>query len=238
LKRSNWSPFYGIAAALLSLLLTMGAVAQTSESDSDFQVWNETKLVIPIKFDEDENGKRTDKVSFVLMGALRLGQNRLFPVERRVGLGLDIRLNNNFSLSPSYYYRNGEELRNRRDSEHRIRTDLTYERKWNSFSLKDRNRVEYRIRHSRGDSVRYRNKLTFKVPVRKDGKELFAPFAADEVFYDFRAGEWARNEFSVGISKKLSSTASADFFYVLRNNRSGTIRTINAVGVNLKFTIR
>jgi hypothetical protein len=213
------------------------AVAQEELPDSDFQVWNETKVVVPLRKEVDSEGKSFNRVSFLLLGTLRLGQNRLYPVDKRIGAGLDIRLNKNFSISPTYYYRSGEELRGRRDSEHRLRMEVNYDKKWSRFGIKDRNRIEYRIRHSRSDSVRYRHKFTFAVPVKKDGKEMFGIFAADEQFYDLTAKRWSRNEFSAGISRKLSPNVSAEFFYLRQDNSSGTIRSINAVGMNLKIEI-
>ncbi|MDM7921976.1 MAG: DUF2490 domain-containing protein, partial [Pyrinomonadaceae bacterium] len=168
----------------------------------------------------------------------RLGQNRLFPVDRRIGVGIDLRINNSFSFSPSYYYRSGEDTRNRRDTEHRVRFDLNYSKKWSKVAVKNRSRIEYRIRNSRPDSVRYRNKFTFSVPIKKGDNEVFTPFVADEIYYDFRDQEFSRNEISAGISKKLSKLISAEFFYLHRTNRSGTIRTINAVGANFKIQLR
>jgi len=221
----------------LTLSAAAGALAQEELPDRDFQVWNETKVVIPIVKETDANGKTTDKVSFLVLGTLRLGQNRLFPLERRIGAGLDIKLNDNFSISPSYYYRSGEEIRGRRDTEHRIRMEVNYEKKWRPFSIKDRNRIEFRVRNSRSDSVRYRHKFTFAVPIRRDGKEVFGVFAATEPFYDFSAKKWSRNEFSAGISRKLSSNVSAEFFYLRQDNSSGTIRAINALGMNLKIRV-
>jgi hypothetical protein len=205
--------------------------------DSDFQVWNETTLIVPMIKKKDEKGKSFDRLSFLILGNLRLGQNRLYPVDRRVGMGFDLKLNSSFSFSPTYYYRNGEDVRNRRDTEHRIRFDLTYAKKWKKFAVKDRNRVEYRIRNSRPDSVRYRNKFTFSVPVINNDKEVVTPFAANEFYYDFREKEFTRNEINLGLSKKLTSNISAEAFYLLRQNRSGTIRTIHGIGTTLKIRI-
>lgn len=219
----------------LTLSAAAGTLAQAVLPDQDFQVWNETKVVIPIVKETDDNGKTTDKVSFLILGTLRLGQNRLFPVDRRIGVGLDIRLNKNFSISPSYYYRSGEEFRNVKDTEHRLRMEVNFENKWKTFGIKDRNRIEYRIRHSRQDAVRYRHKFTFTVPVKQDGKELFGVFAADEQFYSLNANRWVRNEFSAGVSRKLSSNLSAEFFYLRQDTR--LVRSVNALGMNLKIRI-
>ncbi len=204
----------------------------------DFQVWNETTLVFPLKKTTDADGKSSTRISLLVMGTLRLGQNRLFPIERRIGAGLNFRVNKYLSVMPSYYYRNAEPRRGRKESEHRLRFEASIENKWKTFSLKDRNRIEYRIRHSSHDAVRYRNKLTLKIPVRINGKEAFAPFVADEIFVDLEKGQLVRNEFSAGIAKKLSDSVDAEFFYLRQDNRTGSIpKTINAVGVNFKIEL-
>ncbi len=205
--------------------------------DSDFQVWNETTLSIPIIKTTDESGKESDKLSLVFIGVLRLGQNRLFPTDTRVGAGFDYKINKYLSFTPTYVFRRGEPLRNSKEYEHRLRFDLTVGDKWKNFEIKDRSRIEYRIRNSRGDSVRYRNKFTFSVPIKRDGKEVFSPFTADEIYYDFQAKEFSTNEISAGIAKKFDDNFSAEFFYVRRDFRNQTLRFLNGVGVNLKFRI-
>lgn len=223
--------------AFAVLALSLAADAQSEPLDSDFQVWSETTISIPVKKSEDKDRKESDKLSLLFLGTLRLGQNRLFPVDVRVGAGFDYKINKYFSFSPTYVYRRGEALRNRKEYEHRIRFDLTVGQKWKNFSIKDRSRVEYRARNSRSDSVRYRNKFTFSFPVKQSGKEIFSPFIANEIYYDFTAKEFSTNEISAGISKKFDDNFSADFFYVRRDFRNQTLRFLNGVGVNLKFRI-
>lgn len=217
--------------------LSTSSLAQPSVPVSDFQIWNETVISIPLVKTKKKDGKEGEKLSLLLFGVLRFGQNLTRAVDGRIGFGFDLKLNNLITLSPTYLYRGGEPFRNRKEYEHRIRFDLTFEKKWKAFSIKDRNRVEYRFRNSRADSVRYRNKFTLRIPVYKDGKELFAPFVAEEPFYDFSARAWSSNEFSAGISKQFNKSVSAEFFYLLKNNRGSSPKYINAFGVNLKFKI-
>lgn len=203
----------------------------------DFQIWNETTFVKPILKTKDKKGKNVARLSLIFFGTLRLGQNRAYPVDRRIGAGFELRLNENFTLAPTYLYRGGEPGRGRDEFEHRIRFDLTFSKKWKKFAIKNRDRVEYRARHSRSDVVRFRNKFTFQIPVKKDGAEWFVPFVAIEPYYDFSAKSWNALEFSAGIGKKLSDNVSAEFFYVRRDNRTGTLRHINGVGANFKIVI-
>ena len=201
-----------------------------SAPERDNQFWNETTVTIPIE--------NTDKkLSVFVSGNLRIGSNFRRFVDERIGAGFEYKFNQNISYSSSYLYRAGQPIKNRNEYEHRVRFDLTFENKWKTFSIKDRNRIEYRIRNSRKDSVRYRNKFQVKVPVKKDGKEIFAPFVADEPYYDFSINKFTRNEISAGISKKFNKNFSADFYYMLQNNRGNSFKYINIAGVNLKFTV-
>ncbi|QYO66911.1 DUF2490 domain-containing protein [Leptolyngbya sp. 7M] len=187
--------------------------------------------------DKDPKGEKKVRMSLLFFGALRLGQQRAYPVDKRLGAGFEIRLNDNFSFSPTYLYRAAEPVRNREEFEHRVRFDLTYHRKWKSFAIKDRGRIEYRIRNSRSDIVRFRNKFTFSIPIKSEGKELFSTFVSSEPYYDFSARKWTSHEFNAGITAKLNSSVSTEIFYLHRNNTGNTLKHINGIGANLKIVI-
>ena len=210
---------------------------QTTPPEDDFQFWNETTVSFPVIRKKISENKNVEKLAFFLNGNLRVGRNISRPVDERIGFGFDFFANEYLTFTPSYIYRAGQPYKGLKEYEHRVRFDLTLGKKWSSFSLRDRNRFEYRIRNARADSVRYRNKIQLSIPVKKENKEMFAPFVATEPFYDFRERKWTRNEFSVGIGKKFTNNFSADFFYLLQKNRSNILKTINAFGVNFKIKI-
>jgi len=226
-----------VTSFTLTGALLLATVPASAQSDTDFQVWNETTLVFPIVKEKDKDGKDSDKLSLLVLGVLRLGQNRLYPADARLGAGFDLKLNKYWSFTPTYVYRRGEPVRNAKEFEHRLRFDVSVGNKWKHFSLKDRSRLEYRIRNNRSDSVRYRNKLTFAFPIHYQKKEVFSPFIADDVYYDITAKEFSTNDFFAGISRKLSKNVSAELFYLRRDNRSGAIRHINGIGSNIKIRI-
>lgn len=220
------------------LALASSVYAQSTVPNTDFQVWNETSFALPVAKGKDAKGKSFDRLTLLLLTSLRFGQNRLALTDERIGGGFDLVLDKNFSFSPTYLYIGAQPGRGRREFEHRVRFDLTYSHKFKNFSIKDRNRVEYRMRHFRDNSVRYRNKFTLSVPVKSEGKELFAPFISTEPYYDFAAKQWSRNDFSPGIAKKFNDNLSADFFYLWRHNRSGLPKNVHALGVNLKIKLK
>lgn len=223
---------------VLLVLLTPTVLAQSTVPETDFQIWNETTFVLPVVRAKDPKGKSFDRLSLLMITSLRLGQNRLAPVDERIGGGFDLVLNKHFNFSPTYLYIAGQPGRGRKDFEHRLRFEVTYNHKFKRFSIKDRNRIEYRVRNSRADSIRYRNKFTFSVPVNRDGKELFTPFVSDEPYYDFSAKQWSRNDFSPGIAKKFTDKLSGELFYVWRHNRTGRPADVHALGFNLKVKLR
>lgn len=227
MKKINFLP------VIFFLLFFSAANSQTTPPKDDVQFWSDAQISFPL----DKLGKPFDRLSFSLLGTLRVGGNVSRPVDERIGFAFDYKINNYVSFSPSYLYRAGQPFKGRKEFEHRVRFDVNLEKKWKNFSIRDRNRVEYRIRHSRADSVRYRNRFQFRVPVKKENEEIFTAFVGTEPFYDFSEKAWTRNEFSAGINKKLSSDVSADFFYLWQRNRGNTLKNINAFGVNLKFTV-
>lgn len=219
-----------ISFFIVFLFLLIINVSAQSAPEIDNQFWSETTVSFPIK-------NTNDKLSVFVAGTLRTGQNFRHFTDERIGAGFEYKINKNISYSSSYLYRAGQPFKNRKEYEHRIRFDLTFENKWKKFSVKDRNRIEYRIRHSKKDSIRYRNKFQFKVPIKKDGKEIFAPYVADEPYYEFSVKQFTRNEFQVGISKKFNKDFSADFYYMLQNTKGNSFKYVNIAGVNLKFTV-
>ena len=229
------SKFFTLFALLL--FSNVFVFSQAEPPETDFQIWNDTTVTIPLIKTTDSAGKETEKLNLLINGTLRFGGNATRFADERIGFGFEIPVNKYLTLTPNYLYRAGQPYKGRKEYEHRVRFDATIGKKWSKFSLRDRNRIEYRIRNSGSDSVRYRNRLTLSVPVVKDKKELFAPFVATEPFYDFKAKQWTRNEFSAGISKTFTDNYSADFYYLLQNNRGNVLRKLNVFGINFKIKI-
>lgn len=218
----------------LILAFTVADLSQSTAPETDFQFWNDTQIAIPLIKSKD---RKTDRLSLILYGTLRFGKNLKAAIDERVGFGFEFRFNKYLTFTPNYLYHAEQPVVGRKNYESRFRFDLGLEKKFSNFTIKDRNRVEHRVRYSRADSTRYRNKFQFLVPIKEDGKEIFAPYIATEPFYEFQTKHWTRNELSLGISKKFNPHLTAEFFYMLQNNRGPVLRYVNIVGVNLKFKI-
>lgn len=225
---------------LLTFLFCFHTSAQTTqETDTDdLQIWSETTFVVPIRQKVQDDGTKKDSVNLNILATLRTGRKGINAVDRRIGVGFDFRLNDTFVLSPSYYFRVGNPTSAKTEKEHRLRIDLTAEKKASPVTLKWRGRIEHRIRLGSANSTRIRNKGTLQIPVKKDGENIISPFVAEEVFFDTREGRFSGHEFTAGFSRRLTSRISADIFYIRKDNRSGDIRTINGIGINLKVRLK
>lgn len=221
----------------LTFLCILPGLAQSADNN-DIQFWNETQITFPVIKKDDGSGKKTEKLSFFINGNLRLGKNGGKLIDERIGFGFNYRVNKHVTLTPSYLYiAQQPPLGGSNAFENRFRFAVGLENAWEKISIDDRNLIEYRSRNSSADTVRYRNRLRFVYHVKKDDKEIVAPFVSNEVFYDFRAKAFSRNELSFGVTRKLNSHTSADFFYLWQANRGGSPRRVSAFGVNFKIKI-
>ena len=222
-----WKPF-------LLIFIAIPAVLGQTAPERDVQVWSDTYLTIPLMKKADN---KTAKLSVIFGTTFRLGRNAEHFVDERVSAGFEFRVNRFLTIAPAYLYRADQPIRGRREWESRIRLDIGLEKQFKGFSIKDRNRIEHRFRNFRSDTTRYRNKIQLSFPVKRGKTELFSPFIADEPYFEFQSKKWTRNEFSAGISRKLDKAVTADFYYLLQNNRGTTFKYVNVFGVTLKIKI-
>ncbi|CAN5419667.1 hypothetical protein BH10ACI1_BH10ACI1_35650 [soil metagenome] len=209
---------------------------QTIPTERDISIRTDTSLTFPLLKSTNKKGKEFDRLTFSINGILRFGDNASRLNDERIGFGLGYRLNKNVSFSGEYFYRVTQPVKNRNDFESRVRFAVTFENKWRQFSLADRNMIEYRMRNSRPNSFRYRNRIRFNYPILNDNKEVITPFVSEEPFYDFRIDKWAHNEFLAGFAKKFNKNFAADFYYLLVHDRSNP-KTVNGFGMSFKFKI-
>lgn len=225
-----------VILVLLTLSLTAGS-ALSQDGSLDTQFWNETQVTFPVIKKTDDSGKVTEKLSFFINGNLRSNQGLGRFIDQRAGFGFIYKHNKHVSFTPSYIYIAQKPLPHRTIYESRLRFAINLENRWKKFSLDDRNLIEYRFRNNAADNVRYRNRLKFVYPVKKNDKEVLAPYVSNEVFYDFQAKEVSRNELSFGVTRKLNPNVSADFFYIWQANRSNLLPYVNVFGINIKIRI-
>lgn len=209
--------------------------AQTAPRE-DVHIRSDVSLTFPLIKSTDKDGKEFDRLTFTMNGALRFFDNASRLADERIGASFTYRLNKNVSFIPEYVYRATQPVRGRRDFETRVRFAAVFENKWERFSIADRNMIEYRIRNARSNTFRYRNRLRFNYPILKEKKEVITPFVSVEPQYDFSVKKFVQNEIFAGFSKKFNKNLTAEFYYLLVNNRSNP-KIVNGFGVNFRFRI-
>lgn len=222
---------------LLIFLFPTTIFSQAAAPDtSDIVGWSDVTLIVPL-VKKEENGKKVDLLTMNVGGVLRYGRDLKRPIDERGSVTFNYRINQNFSAGTGYLYRRSRLSERPAQYEHRMMFFANAEKRWTNFVLRNRFLTTYLIRHSRPDTVVYRNRIQGNFPIRKNKKEVITPFIADEPFYDFREKRWFRNDFFAGISKQFTPKFGADFFYVRQGLNLGPIRTTNGFGVSLRYRI-
>ncbi|MGI8669997.1 MAG: DUF2490 domain-containing protein [Aridibacter sp.] len=212
---------------LIGFLILFAGFAQAQTGD-DTQFWNETTVEFPIN----------KKVSGIVIGNLRVTDDISDLSDKRIGFAVKFKTKKNVSIQPSYIFRVQTAGGRANRYEHRARLDITPAWEFKNFAIENRSRFEHRFKtNGRDDDTFYRNRTKLKVPVKRNDKTIITPFISNDTYFDLQAPNVYRNDSVVGISRKFSKNATAEFFYQYRKNfRSGEDH-INIVGVNLKFKI-
>ena len=216
---------------LVSLLIFS---TESFAQKSDFQSWNDLQLIAPLKTVKDQKNKNVDQIVLILDGVVRLGRDVSFPVDNRLAATLDFRVNRYLKLSTGYLYRKFEQIPNRKSYESRLSFAANLEKRFNLLTLRHRSMFEYRFLNSRPNIKVYRPRFQAAYALKRAGREIFAPFVSEELFYNLETGKRFRNDFYAGISRKLTRKFSIDIFYVRLDT---TPVNANAIGTTLKIRL-
>lgn len=221
----------------LIFFVSAAAFAQSAADDnSDIVGWSDVTVGIPL-IEKEENGKKVDRLAMNITAGLRFGRNLKRPTDERAGVAFTYRINKYFSAGSGYLYRRFRPTEASRQFEHRVLFFLLAEKVWTRVVLRNRSLTTYLIKHSRPDTVVYRNRIQINFPIKKDKKVLFSPFFADEPFYDFRVKRWFRNDLYAGITRQFTKKFGADFFYVRQGFNLGRLRQTNGFGISFRYRI-
>lgn len=218
----------------LVLFLFAGVAAGVSGQtlyETDFQVWNETQINVPLNKKKDLNA--------VIWVFGRFGNNVSTTTDARVGALITKKVNKYLTVGGGYLYRysNPTFIRPRYESRYlglaTFTIPLSKDKKW---TLVNRNLVQYEDRYSRPNVTVVRNRAWVKREVTVAGKKV-EPFVSFETFYDFRLKDLARYRMQTGFSHKFNTKFSADFFYVRQNETGNRTRpgTLNGIGSSFRI---
>lgn len=218
---------------VISVLVVAFGVSRAQERfEADFQLWNDTQIIVPL----DE--KREWNASLWVFG--RFGNNVSQTTDARIGGVLTKRVNKYVTVGGGYLYRYSNPTFRAGRYESRYLGVATFTVPLDKkLSVVNRNLVQYEDRYSRPNSTVIRNRVWLRRQVAINGRK-FEPFVAFEPFYDTRLNGFARYRTQVGISHTLNKNFSADLFFVRQDETGGGARpgTLNGIGTSLRFTVR
>ena len=209
----------------ICVLLCLFAVSPVfAYEGGDWQAWLTTSV----------EGKTSDKKWKVkLEEEVRLGENVSEIYYNHTDFGVAYKLIDFFAFGVNYR-QIFERKKGKWISEYRPHIHGTFYWKVLDFSIKNRNRLEYRMFKDKKDVWRYRNKTTLFFPWKWTLLEL-QPYVADEIFIDTKREKLNRNRLYGGIKFKLMEHLKAETFYLWQTSESkGKWYNANVIGVKVK----
>jgi hypothetical protein len=220
---------------LLIGILLFASADGFAQLPSDGQIWTSVDFVIGIKKEKDKKGKEFDRIALNLTGIDRFGDSFSRPVDQRLGMFLDFRVNKFLTITPGYLYQKASPLKTGQNYESRLSIAANLNRRWKDWNFKTRQQIEHKFRNGRQDNQNYRPLFQINYFVKRKKKDLLSPFVSNEGYYDTLAKTWSRNEFRAGASRALNKRLSADFFYIRVDTRPVNV---NGFGIGLKVKLR
>ncbi len=219
--------------AVTSILLFVPNVFSQQTFDTDFQLWNDTQIIIPLNKKKDVNA--------VVQVFGRFGNDVRTTTDARIGGFITKKLNKYATVGAGYLYRysNPTFVRSRHESRYigmaTFTVPISSDKKW---TIVNRNMYQYEDRFSRPNASVVRSRLWLKREVTIAEKKI-EPFVAFEAFYDFRLKNFARYRTQVGASHKFSKKFSADFFFVRQDETGNGTRpgTLNGLGSSFRINL-
>ncbi len=216
------------------MLLIFSGTA-SAQIPTEGQLWTNADLVVGLKKSKDSKGKQFDRISLVVTGVLRFGNNVSRVIDDRIGVSLDFRFNKFFDLAAGYLHQKSSPLKTIHNEESRFVINGTLNKRVENFNFRFREQYEYKFRNRRTDTQNFRELVQINYFLKHHGKDVISPFVANEFFYDTLAKKSNRKEFRAGITRNLSKKISADFFYIRLDS---TTINANGLGIGFRYKIR
>lgn len=207
--------------------------AQNKNQPTEFQSWNEIRLIKPLLKRKNSKGKTIEKITATFTGNLRIGRKSFDLLDNRIGASFEFRINNSVSALTGVLYREDETIKNRKRFETRFDLGVNLAKDWHGLSFRNREMYEHRFRNSRNDLNLYRNRIQISYSLKYKEKEIFSPYISEEGYFDIKSRQWIQNEFFIGISRKISRMTTIEVSY-LHNDA----QPYNVDGVNIGWRIK
>lgn len=202
----------------------IGVIVQPVRASDDWQYWNGVKLKYVLHEKLDAHIKFEQRVTDDLG---EFGLHNYAP-------GIVYKLNKTIQYAIGYKYEQ-ERGASSWSEEHRLEQKLTLKGSWSGFKGSVGTRFEYRSIDG-NEKWRWREKVKISRSVTL-GKFVFSPYVSEEIFYDFLIDKYNQNRAAVGFTKKLSSNAESNLYYMYKTSmKSAGWSGVNILGTDMTVT--
>ncbi len=209
-------------SSLLCIAVGMWAAVPAARAADDWQYWNELVLAHEV----------TDKLALGLAFQQKWQDNFSDLFLYSAAFVPMVRLAEGVTVGAGYRWERREE-----DddwiTENRLLFPLAFRWTLAPWTIRWRNQPEYRELEDK-DRWRLRERILVEHPVRL-GAATVTPFASEEVFYDFTAGEANQNRLAVGLSLPLRERLSLDLFYMTKADKDDHWSSVNVLGTEISI---
>ena len=212
------------AALLLVLTLALAGHGLYAYQDGDFQIWQA----------DDQEFKLTKASKLKLQEEFRFGDDAGELYYHHYEADLSYKVHKYLGVSAAYrQIFEGEHGKYK--PEYRPHINATGRIEYRGFELSDRNRLEFRCYDDKGSVLRYRNKVTLKLPA------MFAPlnirpYVADEVFTNMDFVAINKNRFYTGVTVDLVQHLKGEVYYLLQSDKKHSRwKNAHVLGLKLKL---
>lgn len=212
------------AVVVLALSLMLAGLQVCAYQDGDFQIWQT----------DEQEFRLTEASKVKLSEEFRFGDDAGELYYHHYEAGLYYNLGKYLDVGAAYrQIFEGERAKYK--PEYRPQVDLTVKGGFRGFELSDRNRLEYRCYDDKGSVLRYRNKVTLKLPA------MFAPlnirpYIADEVYTNMDFVAINKNRFYSGLTVDLIKHLKGEAYYLLQSDKKrGRWTNAHVLGLKLKL---
>lgn len=207
----------------VSLLWTRPISAELN-GDGDWQYWN----------NETIEGSITPNLRAELSQEFRFGDDFSDYYREHTELILGYKILPWLEFAPGYR-QIFEEKKDVFKPEQRPQVNFTGKWVIEGWEFSDRNRVEYRDKSGKANTVRYRNQIKVKFPFLWTQWKI-RPYVAEEVFFESEGGGFNRNRLSTGLEAKLLEHLKGDIFFLWQASDSSDEWIYNYIlGTKLKL---
>ena len=194
---------------IIVLISVQTKIQAQTNGEGDWQYWNNTSI----------EGTLSPKARVELEQDFRFGDDFSNFYREHTQILFGYKIFDWLEVAPAYHQA-FDEKDGEFHPEQRPQIDLTGKWTIHGWEVIERNRLEYRDKFEKENTIRYRNQLKLKFPISWTQWKI-RPYIAEEPFFESEGAGFNSNRASVGLEVKLAEHVKTDLYFLWRTTDSG-----------------